>query len=73
MELTLRDILTAGQLKVVELLTQSMSNRQIAHALGLTEHTVKNYLFNIFDRVGVHSRTALAVRYVRENPTNPSV
>jgi DNA-binding Lrp family transcriptional regulator len=38
-----------------------MSNREIASRLGLTEHTVKNYLFRIFDKLGVSSRVEVVL------------
>jgi DNA-binding NarL/FixJ family response regulator len=63
---TLRDLLTRRELSVVALLVTGCSNRQIARALKLTDHTIKNYLFTIFDKVGCDNRVTLAVRYVRE-------
>src|SRR5438105_13106374 len=36
-----------------------MTNREIAETLGLSHHTIKNYLFRIFDKMGVSSRTEL--------------
>ncbi|MGA7321656.1 MAG: LuxR C-terminal-related transcriptional regulator, partial [Candidatus Sulfotelmatobacter sp.] len=38
-----------------------LSNREIAHRLKLTEHTVKNYLFRIFDKLGVSSRVEVVL------------
>src|ERR1019366_8446853 len=38
---------------------EALANSEIAQALGLSRHTVKNYLFRIFDKVGVSSRTEL--------------
>jgi DNA-binding NarL/FixJ family response regulator len=53
------DLLTARERQVVQYLAAGMSNLEIAKALRLSRHTVKNYLFRIFDKLGVSSRTEL--------------
>jgi DNA-binding NarL/FixJ family response regulator len=52
-------LLTKREEDVVRLLAEGLQNREIAHALNLSEHTVKNYLFHIFDKLGVSSRVEL--------------
>jgi len=44
---------------VVEHAAQGESNKQIADRLGLSEHTVKNYLFHVFEKLGVSNRMEL--------------
>jgi len=46
---------------VVRLAIEGLSNRQIAQQLTLTEHTVKNYLFRVFDKLGVSNRVELVL------------
>jgi DNA-binding NarL/FixJ family response regulator len=52
-------LLTKREEDVVRLLGDGLQNREIAHELNLSEHTVKNYLFHIFDKLGVSSRVEL--------------
>jgi two-component system, NarL family, nitrate/nitrite response regulator NarL len=51
--------LTMRELQVVQCAAKGRTNRAIAQELGLSEHTVKNYLFRAFDKLGVSSRVEL--------------
>jgi two-component system nitrate/nitrite response regulator NarL len=53
------NLLTKREEEVVSCLAEGMTNRQIAKAIGLSQHTVKNYLFRIFDKLGVSNRMEL--------------
>ncbi len=53
------ELLSARERQVTQQLASGMTNREIAATLGLSPHTVKNYLFRIFDKLGVSSRTEL--------------
>jgi DNA-binding NarL/FixJ family response regulator len=50
--------LTARQLEVLRLIAAGKSNREIAAALVISEHTVARHVQNIFATLGVSSRTA---------------
>jgi two-component system, NarL family, nitrate/nitrite response regulator NarL len=52
-------ILTTRELQVVRHAATGKTNKAIAGDLGLSEHTVKNYLFRAFDKLGVSSRVEL--------------
>ena len=56
------ELLSERERQVIQHLAGGMTNREIAQALGLSAHTVKNYLFRIFDKLGVSSRTELLYR-----------
>ncbi len=51
--------LSRREMDVVRCLAEGMSNREIAERLQLSQHTIKNYLFRVFDKLGVSSRTEL--------------
>jgi len=59
-------LLSTRETQVVGCLAEGLTNREIAQRLNLTEHTVKNYLFRIFDKLGVSSRVEV-VLYVLGN------
>jgi DNA-binding NarL/FixJ family response regulator len=54
--------LSRREMQVAELVLHGYRNREIATAFGISEATAKRHLTNIFDKVGVDSRTQLANR-----------
>jgi two-component system nitrate/nitrite response regulator NarP len=48
--------------ELIKCVRQGLRNREIAKQLGVTEGTVKVYLHNVFDKLGVKNRTELAIR-----------
>ena len=52
--------------------TESLSNRNIAREINLSEHTVKKYLFHIFDKLGVSSRVELVLYAVKNSDPLPA-
>jgi DNA-binding NarL/FixJ family response regulator len=54
-------ILTPREEQVVALVAEGYGNRQIARELALSEHTVKKYLFRIFEKLGISSRVELVL------------
>jgi len=53
------DLLSKREMEVVRSLSEGLTNREIAERLGLSQHTIKNYLFRVFDKLGVSSRVEL--------------
>ena len=53
-------LLSARELEVVRLVAAGHTNREIANALFISDHTVARHIQNIFAKLGVSSRTALA-------------
>lgn len=52
-------LLSRRELEVVLSLAQGLTNREIADKMGLSQHTIKNYVFKIFEKLGVTSRVEL--------------
>jgi DNA-binding NarL/FixJ family response regulator len=65
------ELLSPRERQVIEHLAGGMTNREIAHALELSPHTVKNYLFRIFDKLGVSSRTELLYLTMNNSQAQP--
>jgi DNA-binding NarL/FixJ family response regulator len=64
-------LLTDREEQIVYLVAEGLGNREISERLALSEHTVKNYLFRIFDKLGISSRVEL-ILYAMSNPTGNS-
>lgn len=64
--LTARTVpLTRRQSQIVSLLAQGLKNKEIAFALGISESTVKAYLYTLFEKVGAKDRFELALYGLR--------
>lgn len=57
--------LTPQERRVLALVTEGKTNKEIAGALALSEKTVKNYLSNVFEKLQVSRRSHAAVLYAR--------
>jgi DNA-binding NarL/FixJ family response regulator len=53
-------LLTAREQGVVRLVADGLTNRDIGRQLSLSENTVRNYMFRIFDKLGTSNRVELA-------------
>lgn len=65
------NLLSKRELEVVHGLAEGLTNREIATRLGLSQHTIKNYLFRIFDKLGVSSRMELLFLTLNQNAGSP--
>ncbi|MBB2921224.1 DNA-binding NarL/FixJ family response regulator [Cellulomonas cellasea] len=52
--------LTPSELKVLDLIGEGMSNREIAERLGVAEKTVKNHITSLLAKMGLQRRTQVA-------------
>jgi two-component system nitrate/nitrite response regulator NarL len=65
--------LTPRESEVVHLLAEGLGTREISQKLAVTEHTIRNYLSAIYDKLGVSSRVELALYAVaREDLSRPA-
>jgi two-component system nitrate/nitrite response regulator NarL len=65
-------LLTKREMAVVQCVTEGLTNRETATQLNLSEHTVKNYMFRIFDKLGVSSRVELVLYMASRMPSGRS-
>ena len=61
--------LSRQESRVLELVVEGMTNKEIGAALHLSEKTVKNYLSNAFQKLGVTRRSQAAVAFSRGRGT----
>ena len=55
------DPLTDREQEICVLITEGLSNKQIAERLYISEGTVKNYISSIYDKTGIHDRVKLTL------------
>jgi DNA-binding NarL/FixJ family response regulator len=64
--------LSRRELQVAELVAEGLSNSEISVRLGLSQHTIKNYLFHIFEKLGISSRLELVLHARQLQRADPS-
>jgi DNA-binding NarL/FixJ family response regulator len=59
-------LLTKREQELVPLVANGLTNREISSELGVSEHTIKNHLFRIYEKLGISSRVELILYAVSE-------
>ena len=65
-------LLTQREEGLVELVAQGFTNRDISQQLHLSEHTVRNYLVRIFNKLGTSNRLELALYTINRREGDPA-
>ncbi len=60
-------LFTERELDIIKLISEGMSNNEIAESLFISVGTVKNYITAILDKTGLAHRTQIAVYYLTGN------
>lgn len=64
-------LLSAQERRVLALVAEGRTNKEIGAQLGLSDNTVKNYLVNVFDKLKVKRRSQAAALWVQSAPKTP--
>ena len=65
-EYSVEIFLTERELEVLRLIINGMTNREIGDILGISSHTVKAHIKNIFTKLSVHDRIQAVVKAIKE-------
>ena len=60
-------ILSTQERRVLALVADGLTNKEVGEQLGLSENTVKNYLVNVFEKLQVKRRAQAAAIYVQQS------
>lgn len=64
-ERMVRSDLTARELEILKMLSRGPTNKQIGHALGISDNTVRNHVLKIIEKLGVSDRTEAATTAIQ--------
>lgn len=65
------NLLSKREADVVKCSVEGLTNREIGERLGLSQHTIKNHMFHIFDKLGVSNRIELLFMTVNQGAAAP--
>ena len=60
-------LLAKREEEAAHLVAEGLTNRDIGERLGLSEHTVSNYLFRIYEKLGISSRVELVLYMLKQH------
>jgi DNA-binding NarL/FixJ family response regulator len=64
-ERMMRSNLTAREMEILKMLTKGLTNKQIGHALGISDNTVRNHVNSIIEKLEVCDRTEAATTAIQ--------
>jgi two-component system nitrate/nitrite response regulator NarL len=64
-------LLTSREAEVAALVAEGLKNREISEQLKLSAHTVKNYLYRVYEKLGISSRVELTNRVLAGTRVEP--
>jgi len=59
-------LLTGRERQIMNLVSEGLSNKEIARQLKLTDGTIKVHLHHVFEKLGISNRTSLAALAIRQ-------
>jgi DNA-binding CsgD family transcriptional regulator/tetratricopeptide (TPR) repeat protein len=64
--------LTSTELRIADEVSRGLTNREVARCLFISQNTVESHLKHIYPKLGIHSRTQLAVMAARHGEPAPA-
>lgn len=64
-ERMMRSTLTAREVEILRMLAKGLTNKQIGRAVNISEHTVRNHVNSIIEKLGVADRTGAATTAIQ--------
>jgi DNA-binding NarL/FixJ family response regulator len=64
-------LLTSREAEVANLVAEGLRNREISERMKLSAHTVKNYLYRVYEKLGISSRVELTAHVLERARAEP--